>query len=422
MESVHLFYSWQSDRDSKLCRNFIEGALEAAKERIEAERGIILEIDRDTKGVAGTPPITPTILRKIDACDIFVADMTFVGRAENDVAGFGKLMPNPNVMFEYGYARHVLDDEQILLAFNGAFGSFKELPFDLALMRRPTEYSAAPGINDTARRKARAAYADLLVDHLSQIMDVVLGKRLLATMDDEALLAQARARLSTLDASRQTGEAPAIVSTPCLKLALVPLTIPREHAFDNALMKSLRPGFVPAGFANNRRVDPASSRQWASHEPLRPIPEKPNDEARWLTRFLRPGVLEIVLTIGYFEGDDPTTGVELHRLEAEIVDAATRLARLAVEIGFSGPALIVASLHELETVVPYAGHRNGTFGRRRDLSLGELAVPALENLDGLALKMMLDGLWVDAGFDDGSPSFSSGAWDGARREGPYRLE
>ncbi|WP_457309521.1 hypothetical protein [Sphingomonas sp. UYAg733] len=421
---MHLFYSWQSDRDSKLCRNFIEGALEAAKERIETERGVVLAIDRDTKGVAGTPPITPTILRKIDACDIFVADMTFVGRAENDVAGTGagKLMPNPNVMFEYGYARHVLDDEQILLAFNAAFGSFKELPFDLALMRRPTEYSAAPGIADGARRNARDAYADLLVDHLGQIIDFVLGKRLLATMDDETLLDQARGRLALLDSSRQAGEAPAIVSSPCLKLALVPLTIPRDHIFDNALMKSLRPNFVPVDFANNRRIDTATSRQWASHDPLRPIPEKPNDEARWSTRVLRPGAFETLQTIAYFEGDDTITGLELHKLEAKIVDGATRLARLAVVTGFSGPALLVTSLHELEAVEPYAGHRSGSFGRRRDVSLGELKVAALEDLDALALKTMLDGLWMDAGFDDGSPSFSSGAWDGARGDGPYRLD
>lgn len=50
-------------------------------------------------------------------------------------------------------------------------------------------------------------------------------------------------------------------------------------------------------------------------------------------------------------------------------------------------------------------------------------VPALEDLDALvALKTTLDGLWLDAGFDDRSPTFSSGARDRARGEGPYRLE
>jgi hypothetical protein len=422
MESVHLFYSWQSDRDSALCRNFIEIALEAAKERIEAERGILLEIDRDTKGVAGTPPITDTILRKIRACDIFVADMSFVGRADSDEPGGGKLVPNPNVMFEYGYARHVLGDEHILLAFNAAFGSFKDLPFDLAGMRRPTEYSAGPGIADGARRRARTAYADLLVDHLGEIIDVVLRERLEATMDDGSVREQARGHLAMLESSRLAGGAPAIVSAPCLRVALVPLALPRDHSFNNAQLRLLRPQFVPAGFASNRRMDPSSSRQWASHDPLRPIPEKPNDEARWSTRILRPGIFELLLTIGHEEGDDPTIGIELHRLEAEIVDATTRLARLAVAVGFSGPALLSAGLHGIEQAVPYAGHRTGSFQGRRDLSLGEWTLPSLPDADALALKDMLDGLWLDAGFEDASPSFSADGWAGDTNPRLYALD
>jgi hypothetical protein len=43
--------------------------------------------------VPGTPPITDTILKKIQNCDIFVPDVTFVA----STAG-GKLVPNPNVM------------------------------------------------------------------------------------------------------------------------------------------------------------------------------------------------------------------------------------------------------------------------------------------------------------------------------------
>lgn len=198
--------------------------------------------------------------------------------------------------------------------------------------------------------------------------------------------------------------------------------LPRDHVIDNAQLKLLRHKFVPAGFPNNRRVDPPSSRQWASHDPLRPIPEKPNDKARWSTRILRPGIFELLLTIGHSEGDDPTIGLELHRLEAEIVDAVTRLADLAVDVGFSGPTLLAASLHGLDQVIPYAGHGTGGFGRRRDLTFPAVVLPSLVEVNALAIRQMLDGLWFDAGFEDGSPSFSSGAWAGEGNPGPYRLD
>ena len=40
------------------------------------DRGIRLEIDHSTLGESGMPSIDQTILRKIDACDIFLADVT----------------------------------------------------------------------------------------------------------------------------------------------------------------------------------------------------------------------------------------------------------------------------------------------------------------------------------------------------------
>lgn len=83
-----VFYSWQSDRDTTTNRNLVERALGDAIKALtteasieEAERSAdSLQLDKDTKGVPGSPPITQTIFAKIDRATAFVADLTFVGQ------------------------------------------------------------------------------------------------------------------------------------------------------------------------------------------------------------------------------------------------------------------------------------------------------------------------------------------------------
>jgi hypothetical protein len=100
-----IFYSWQSDISAKVNRNFIEDALVKAIKKLgqdikiqEALRDEEIEIDKDTQGVPGIPPIVDTIFKKISNCGIFVPDLTFVGRTED-----GRLLSNPNVLVEYGW-------------------------------------------------------------------------------------------------------------------------------------------------------------------------------------------------------------------------------------------------------------------------------------------------------------------------------
>lgn len=93
-----VFFSWQADTPNGIGRNFVRRALEDACADIvgdgavdEARRG--LEVDSDTQGVARQPPIVETILKKIDAAKVFVADMTFVAKRAD-----GGASPNPNVL------------------------------------------------------------------------------------------------------------------------------------------------------------------------------------------------------------------------------------------------------------------------------------------------------------------------------------
>src|SRR5271157_4655677 len=122
MNSV--FYSWQSDTPTKEGRNLIEQALKTAVARISNDATVEdavredLEVDKDTKGVPGSPPIFNTILAKIDKAAIFVPDLTFTGSRTK-----GGLIPNPNVLIEYGWALKSLGHSRIIPVMNEAHGA-----------------------------------------------------------------------------------------------------------------------------------------------------------------------------------------------------------------------------------------------------------------------------------------------------------
>lgn len=141
------FYSWQSDH--RATKQFIETCLQQAIEQLnekielqESERpseDLKIKLDRDTLGVPGIPEITTTIFNKIENCDVFIADVSFVGK------GIGKaerLLPNPNVLIELGYAIGKIGHERILLLMDTRYGKPEgNIPFDLAHRRHPVKFS-----------------------------------------------------------------------------------------------------------------------------------------------------------------------------------------------------------------------------------------------------------------------------------------
>lgn len=132
MEKVSLFFSWQSDR--KDIRKAIFTELKNVKEQL-AQDGIELIVDQDTRGRKGTEKIDVALLKKIRDCDIFLADMspvtTMIQEIDEDVRRT-KLIPNPNVMFEYGYATGFKGIDYVLSVANLKKSEFAEqLPFDV---------------------------------------------------------------------------------------------------------------------------------------------------------------------------------------------------------------------------------------------------------------------------------------------------
>lgn len=405
METVRIFYSWQSDREAGVCGRFIAIALTSAIEALQAKFTARLELDSDTAGVAGTPPVSETILGKIRECDLFIGDVSFVGATANGE----KLLPNPNVMTEFGYARHALDDQQIILVMNTAFGPERALPFDLAHLRHPVAYSLAEGSSAGARRQARTAFAAKIAPYLEASIRVALAKRSERTVD-AATLAPVETMLDELHNMTARGDVPAIVPGPRLVLRLAPLAATLAPPLEPARVKTVRHLFIPESYDTvDGKVD---NRQWASFDPPRRVANRPNPEARWYVRLLRPGILEAVIMVGARIDDDRTIIVNGLPLEGRIVELARRLSTVAAELGLDGTMLVSGHFEGLGDVQLFNGRNASRPLGFPNLHLGTVAISSAAGAMGSALRLMLDNLWLGCGFEDGSPSFDTATWEG----------
>jgi hypothetical protein len=132
-----VFFAWQLDTKAEDNRTFIWESIKSACGKLKNESlpELSPRPEKDTEGVSGTPNIVQTIFKKIDACSIFVADITFIAQSESD-----KYIPNPNVLLELGYAVKSIGWERTILVLNNAYGTANKLPFDMLQHRWPIEY------------------------------------------------------------------------------------------------------------------------------------------------------------------------------------------------------------------------------------------------------------------------------------------
>ncbi len=169
-----VFFSWQSDQDFRTGRALIEKALERAISKISEDmelfepdrEGGMLTLDRDTKGVAGSPPVVEAIFRKIDSAAVFVPDLTFVGtRADR------RPTPNPNVLIEYGWALKALGHSRIVGVMNTAYGEpdGENMPFDIRHQLHPIKYFCQKGAQGTVRAAAVESLTNDFVDALRAV-------------------------------------------------------------------------------------------------------------------------------------------------------------------------------------------------------------------------------------------------------------
>ena len=165
-----VFWSWQSDLDARVTRDVIRYALDDAIQILAAD---LEEADRpsltsDTQGVAGTPDIVATILRKIDAAAVFVADVTPIAVSES-----GKACANPNVLLEMGYANKALTEHRVIQVWNTAFegATLDKLPFDMRGRRAPMAFHLPTGAETGTLRTVRSKLATELADALKLAID-----------------------------------------------------------------------------------------------------------------------------------------------------------------------------------------------------------------------------------------------------------
>lgn len=171
--ALKIFFSWQSDSPNKTNRNFIEDALKKTikliKSDIELEEVVRdeIELDMDTKGVPGSPPIVETIFKKISNCTIFVPDLTFVGTTEG-----GRKIPNPNVLIEYGWALKALSHSRIIPVMNSAFlnPTPEALPFDMRHLLMPKSYNLPEDSDQTYRTAEKDRLVKTLTKSITEIL------------------------------------------------------------------------------------------------------------------------------------------------------------------------------------------------------------------------------------------------------------
>ena len=138
---ICIFYSWQS-KYRKNCDNIITKALEKAIKELNVENPeFSYTLERGGGDVQGAEHIDNNIDKIIKTrADLGIADFTHIGNLPQIDENTGewkkdRLMPNPNVLVEYGKLEATLNPRQVFKVYNSAYGDLRtnfEMPFDLS--------------------------------------------------------------------------------------------------------------------------------------------------------------------------------------------------------------------------------------------------------------------------------------------------
>jgi hypothetical protein len=171
-----VFYSWQASLPDATNRRLIREALRTASSRLEGEfsdAALRIIVDEATRGRPGSPNIPATILEKVKSADVFVCDLTTINKEAPEGQ---ERVPNPNVIFELGYAVAHLGWDRIVMLFNTAYGSFPvDMPFDIDRQRASPYKYGLPGNGRELTTKQLSGLKEplinLLFDALKEIIE-----------------------------------------------------------------------------------------------------------------------------------------------------------------------------------------------------------------------------------------------------------
>jgi hypothetical protein len=174
---LKLFYSWQTETDTRYNRNFILTCIEKAVKNLNKKpefKDVEFIIQEGVKGEPGSPGVASKINdERIPNCDIFIADLSVVNQIGKLAKWIQKYFDkkefrpsqNNNVIHEYGIATHAIGTEKIISVLNNTYGSPNEnsnnIPFDLRHLRFPVSYNYSSKTKD--KEKAQKELLDGLI-------------------------------------------------------------------------------------------------------------------------------------------------------------------------------------------------------------------------------------------------------------------
>jgi len=240
---ITVFYAWQDDRPGKYSRYLIRDAAKDACRRISEHpaNDYTVALDEATLGVPGMCDIPNTILEKIQACHVFLADLTFVGRTDAVDEGDVQLISNPNVLFEFGYAVHAKGFDRILGVMNVAYGEPERQMFDVK-RRWAVTYSLAENSGSSELQPARKQ----LSKEIEQALLTILHKSVLPDKGEEASQRFERIRTEFESSVRQGSFHGLSRRSGAIAITLVPHT---AQTLEHSKLQRC-PVLPPAGTAN----------------------------------------------------------------------------------------------------------------------------------------------------------------------------
>lgn len=162
-----IFYSWQSDisTNRNAIADCIKKAIKSVKKELTTHINLEIDLDRDTQNQVGSIDIGKTILQKISISDIFICDVTIINKTGGDIQESNRLTPNPNVLFELGFAVNQLGWERIICLYDLNYGKPEELPFDIRNHRIITFDSSKTEFKKELTSKLTSAIRKMIEDY-----------------------------------------------------------------------------------------------------------------------------------------------------------------------------------------------------------------------------------------------------------------
>lgn len=415
---ITVFYAWQDDRPGKYTRYLIRDAAKDACRRISEDpaNDYTVALDEATLGVPGMCDIPNTILEKIQACDVFLADLTFVGKTDADDDGNVQLTSNPNVLFELGYAAHAKSFDRILGVMNVAYREPERQMFDVK-RRWAITYNLAEDSGSSELQRARKE----LSKEIEQALLTILDK---AVLPDKAEKASQRFELirTEFESCVREGSFHGLErGRGTIAITLTPTT---RATFEHANLQKL--DLIPGNSSGLRRENYGKSVVWI-YEETGQLADLKGEQVRCsISEIDVEGAIRAADILCLHPGMRPERLAESKqfgrtipssRFEGEIVASVSRYGKALNALHAPLPWWLGVSLLQIRGYRMYVGPLE--LGREMD-DVDDIIAPSIlirnpEDVSdrqavGRLLKDAFDYIWRECGFQQSANYDAEGNW------------